>query len=145
MARSKNNFEAEMNNFENKQPGSSMRKIFWMALTLVIVVLFIAGAWLNSNLKAKKYSVVYLSTGETYIGRLHTFPKMFLTDTYRLDTVQDLGTDGQPTIVQKLVSLTNKQKSWASDKFYLNRDQIVFHGFLSEGTEADKAIKAKVQ
>lgn len=112
-------------------------------MTLVIVILVILGVWINSNLKAKKYSVVYLSTGELYVGHLHTFPRLVLTDGYRLENSEDLGKDGKPTPVQTLISLTNAKRPWASDKLYLNRDQILFHGYLIEGTEIDKTIKAK--
>src|SRR3989344_7237810 len=143
MLKNKNNFEGEMKNFVSKQPMSGMKKIFWVALVLVVVILFIAGAWFNSNLKAKKYSVVYLSSGELYVGHLRTFPKLVLTDAYMLENSEGLGKDGKPTPIQTLISLTNAKRPWASNKLYLNRDQILFHGYLMEGTEIDKTIKSK--
>ena len=139
----KTNLEVEMNNFGSEQPARSARKIFWAALTLVVIILFITGAWLTSNLKAKKYSVVYLSTGELYIGHLHTFPRLVLTDAYVLETSEALGKDGKPAPAQTLISLTNAKRPWASDKLYLNSNQILFRGYLMEGTEIDKTIKSK--
>jgi uncharacterized alpha/beta hydrolase family protein len=122
-----------------------MKKYFFAALILVILVLLVAWSWISSALSAQKYSVVHLSTNETYIGHLHTFPKIYLTDSYRLETVQQTGEEGQSNAVGRLVSLTDPDKSWGSEKIYLNRDQILFHGLLIEGTEADKAIKSKAK
>ena len=61
-------------------------------IVAVIVVLVIGGAfWLNkfNNEGVSDYSVVYLTTGEVYIGKLTVFPSLKLEDAYILQVARD--------------------------------------------------------
>ena len=108
-----------------------------------VIVLVLAGlflwAWAWSNKQAKSWTVVYMSSQEIYVGHLHTFPRLMLTDGYILQNVKS-STDATKTNFQ-LFPLA--EKVWAPTKLYLNRKQILYFGPLSEDSEAAKAIKAK--
>ena len=109
-----------------------------VVVVLVLVGLYLA-AWLCSNLKARSLTVVYLSSQEIYVGHLHTFPRLTLTDAYILQTVKSTADSAKTE--QQLAPLS--AKSWAPTSIVLNRDQILFQGPLSEDSEAFKAIQAK--
>ena len=117
-----------------------MKKYIYSALIVLVLAAIFAVAWLVSSLKARNYSVVYLSSKEIYIGRLHTFPKLFLSDAYVLQNAP-AAAEGQPAGSLQLSPIS--AKAWGTDKMYLNPDQILFRGPLSEDSEAGKAIKAK--
>ena len=53
---------------------------------VVVVVLVIVGVafWGNKMKGDNGYSVVYLQTGEVYVGKLATFPDLQLTEGYKL-------------------------------------------------------------
>jgi len=115
------------------------KKIIYTVLIVLVLAAIIAGAWLASSLKARKYSVVYLSSKEIYVGHLHTFPKLVLTEGYVLQSAPADAQSGQPSL--QLSPLSGK--AWAPAKIYLNRDQILFYGPLKEDSEAGRAIKAQ--
>lgn len=104
----------------------------------VVVVLVLVGlslaAWLFSNAKAKGLSIVYLSSQEIYVGHLHTFPKLMLTDGYILQNTAN----GKTSDLQ-LVPLSGK--AWAPTRIYINREQVLYYGPLSTTSEAYKGLK----
>ena len=116
-----------------------LKKIIYIVLIVLVLAAIIAGAWLVSNLKAKKYSVVYLSSKEIYIGHLHTFPKLVLTDVYVLQSAPADAQTGQSGL--QLSPLAGKP--WAPTKVYINREQVLFHAPLSENSEVYKGLKNK--
>ncbi len=69
-------------------------------------------------------SVVYLSTGEAYVGDLYLFPKMQLKNGYILTTVKD------PVDPNKTTFQLNplKEALWAPKNLYINRKHVVFYG-----------------
>ena len=100
---------------------------------LVAIILFGVWAYLGSQ---GQYSVVYATSGEIYIGKLATFPRLTLTEAYALITAKDAN---DPT---KAVFRMNPFSSavWASDKVYLNPEQVIFYGPLRETSAALKGI-----
>ena len=121
-----------------------MKKYVNVVIIVLLVLVILSGAWLASALSAKKYSVVYLASREIYIGRLHTFPRLMLEDAYVLQALPADNTvvaEGTTKPTQELFPLSGK--AWAPEKIYLNRDQILFYGPLSENSESGKAIREK--
>jgi len=112
------------------------KKIFFIAIVLIVVLVpsfFIYQEWQLRN----QYSMVYLTTGEIYIGKLSIFPKMELSDAYLLQTVKDQ-TDQAKSNFQ-LTPL--KDAVWSPVKLYLNSKQIIFYGPISAGSKAAEALK----
>lgn len=91
------------------------------------------------NVFNKSYSVVYLSTGEIYIGRLSTFPKLVLTDAYLLQIGSDQADPNKKTF--QLAPL--KDAVWSPDKIYLNDEQVVFTASIRADSEIAKTLKGK--
>jgi len=99
-----------------------------VALAVIVILALIIGIIWKVQQADDSLSVVYLSTGEVYIGKLTTFPMLTLAaDGYQFQTVP--GQRGAAPGTQ-LVPLADAQ--WAPKKLYLNRDQVVLYGPLSE-------------
>lgn len=117
------------------------KKKMTMIAIVVIIIALIGGVKFyllpKMNAENNNYSVIYLTTGEIYIGRLATWPKMELNNAYLLQTVKD-ATDATKTNIQ-LTPL--KDALWAPKKLYLNRENVVFYGPIEEGSKAAEAIK----
>lgn len=92
------------------------------------------------NFFNKPYSVVYLATGEIYVGKLSTFPRMELDDVYLIQNVRDPNDQTKSSF--QLVPL--KSALWAPVKLYLNRDQVVFSGPVSETSQVAQTLKNAV-
>ena len=107
----------------------------------VLAIIIIAAASVCFYFKwemSKSYSVVYLATGEIYIGKLSCFPKKFeLNDTYRLQAVKDAEDETKTNF--QLTPLD--EALWAPKKLYVNPDQIVFFGPIEEGSKAGEALR----
>ena len=105
-------------------------------VVLVAIILFGVWAYLGSQ---GQYSVVYATSGEIYIGKLATFPRLILTDAHALITAKDVN---DPT---KAVFRMNPFSSavWATDKVYLNPEQVIFYGPLNADSSALKGILSK--
>jgi hypothetical protein len=88
----------------------------------------------------KPYYVVYLTTGEIYVGRLSYFPKMEMTDIYLLQTVRDPKDETKGGF--QLAPL--KDAIWSPKKIYLNSNQVVFSGPVDENSEVAKTLNAAV-
>jgi len=105
-------------------------------ILFVILIIFLVGVCVWYKISNKDvFSVVYLTTGEVYVGKL-SYPQMTLTDAYILQTTQD--PSGQNTF--QLVPLS--EALWATKEIRLNRDQIVFSGPIMEKSRVVEAIKS---
>lgn len=116
------------------------KKKLIIAAVVLIAVTVIGGICLYPKWQmSKEHSVVYLSTGEIYIGKLSylSVPKFKLTDAYRLQAVKD-ATDETKTNFQ-LTPL--KDALWSPQKLYLNPDQVVFYGPIEESSKAGEALR----
>ena len=119
---------------------SKKKKLIAAAAVLIIVAGAIGGGMcLRHKLEmGKSYSVVYLATGEIYIGKLSCFPKKFkLKDAYRLQAVKDPADETKTNF--QLTPLD--EALWSPKELYLNRDQIVFYGPIEESSKAGEALK----
>ena len=121
-------------------------KIILSVLALVVVggSLFLAALSVFKpdalrNVFNTSYSAVYLSTGEIYIGRLSTFPKLVLTDAYLLQIGSDPADPSKKTF--QLAPL--KDAVWSPDKIYLNDEQVIFTASIRADSEIAKTLKGK--
>ena len=108
-----------------------------IAAAAVVVLLIIIGAFWNYQQSKDTLSVVYMATGEVYVGKLATFPRFNLTGAYQYQAVQDLK-DKTKTNFQ-LVPVA--EALWAPSTMYLNAEQVVFYGPLAESSQAYKALR----
>jgi len=112
-------------------------------IALVIVVLVVAGLgfWINKVNKNIGYSVVYLTTGEIYIGKLTTFPGLELKDSYVLQVVTDSKDATKNTFqIQPL-----REALWAPKTLHLVKDNVVFYGPISPDSEIAKTLAEQGQ
>lgn len=87
------------------------------------------------------YSVVYLATGEVYVGELCTFPQLKLKNGYILATGQD------PTDPKKANFQLNPLSDtlWSPKHIFLNRDQVVFYGPLLSTSKIARTLAEQVK
>ena len=97
-------------------------------IAVVVVVLLVVGfgLWQKRASFPQTYSVVYLTTGEIYVGKLSTFPSFKLKDAYILQIAKD-ATDATKTA--PLLNPIN-EALWAPQILYLNKKNVVFYGPL---------------
>ncbi len=105
-------------------------------LLLVIVVVYMSSF---SKDKEKEYSVVYLTTGEVYIGELSNFPTMKLKNGYLLAVGKDAA-DPQKTNFQ-LNPLS--ETLWAPKYLYLNKDQVSFYGPILKSSKVGQTLSGQ--
>lgn len=105
-------------------------------IIVVVVILVLVGVAFYFNEQNKGYSVVYLSTGEVYIGKLCTFPYLRLTNSYVLASTKDV-TDSTKNNFQ--LNPIN-EALWAPKYLNISRKQIVFYGPIEDSSEIAKTL-----
>ena len=110
-------------------------------MVVVLVLGFGFYVYSEMNISKKPWSVVYLATGEIYVGKLSHFPKFQISsETYILQVVRIPAEEGMEE--QTSFQLTPIQDAlWAPEKLYLNREQVVFYGPVLETSKVGEAIK----
>jgi hypothetical protein len=110
-----------------------------VVLALVLIITQLGDK--TKTLKNNHYSVVYLTTGEVYVGELATFPRMQLKNGYLLATGQD------PTDPKKTTFQLNplSETIWSPKKIYLNREQVVFYGPLLETSRVAQTLAGQAK
>ena len=111
-----------------------------IGVVLVLIVLGVAFLAYKTN-KNKGYSIVYLSTGEVYIGKLTTFPDLQLKDGYILLVTRD------PADANKNNFQLNpiKDALWAPKVLHLSKKNIVFYGPLLPESVIAKKLAEQVK
>lgn len=113
-----------------------------MILVLVLVLVLVFGVFGEKlGLIKNDYSIVYLSTGEVYIGKLTTFPSLQLTDVYIYQATKD-ATDESKTNFQ-LQPI--KDTLWAPKVLHLVRENVVFYGPLMPTSKIVETITAQTK
>lgn len=110
-----------------------------LAVVVVLIVVGVAFWSKKMNKSDSAYSVVYLSTGEVYVGKLSTFPRMELKNGYVLGTAPD-ATDPQKSNFQ-LNPLT--EALWAPEHLYLNKEHVVFYGPILPSSKIGETLAAQ--
>jgi|SRR3989344_4977138 len=115
------------------------KKNLIIAIVLVLVVLAVAAGVYFKISKDSEYSVVYLSTGEVYIGKLYTFPSLTLRDIYILQVIPDKTDSTKNTFQLNPI----KDALWATDKLTLSRESVVFYGPLLSDSKIAQTLAAQ--
>jgi hypothetical protein len=110
-----------------------------ITLVIVLVVVVGLGFWMDKVNKNRGYSVVYMTTGEVYIGKLSAFPGFELTDAYVYQVTKD-ATDATKTNFQLNAV---KDALWAPKSMHLIKDNVVFYGSLSPTSEIATTLAAQ--
>jgi len=109
----------------------------YLLIICFCLLLFVLVSFYFNWQEKENYSVVYLSTGEIYIGKLSYFPKLTLTDAYLLQVLKDPSDSTKNTF--QLAPLS--EALWSPERIYLNREQVIFSGPMNESSKAFQAIK----
>jgi hypothetical protein len=105
-------------------------------IAFVVVLVAIVVPVMNKN---KAYSVVYMTTGEVYIGKLSTFPDMQLSDGYIMQVTKNATDSSQNGFQLNPVN----QAVWAPQVMHLNKQNIIFYGPLLASSKIAQTLAAK--
>lgn len=108
--------------------------IVLLIIALVVLFLYFKKDVFVSN---QKYSVVYMATGEIYVGKLSTMPYFELRDGYILQVTQD---SNDPTKTNFQLQPMN-DAYWAPESIKLTKEQVVFYGRLKEDSRIAQVLK----
>ena len=111
-----------------------------IGVVLFLIVLGVTFLVYKTN-KNKGYSIVYLSTGEVYIGKLTTFPDLQLKDAYILQIAKD---EKDPTKNNFQLNPI-KDALWAPQILHLVKDNVVFYGPLLSDSVIAKKLAEQVK
>jgi len=114
------------------------KKNIIIIVVLVVVVLVFGFLQYRAN-HQNDYSVVYLVTGEVYVGKLATFPDFQLTDSYILQVTKD-ATDATKSNFQ--LQPIN-QALWAPSVLHVVEKNVVFYGPILPTSKIAQALAAK--
>lgn len=105
---------------------------------IIVIVLIVVGVafYINKVNKNKGYSVIYLSTGEIYVGKLCTFPYLKLTDGYVFVATKD---DKDPTKNNFQLNPMN-ETLWAPKSLHLVKKNIIFYGKLNTNSKIAQTL-----
>ena len=107
-----------------------------VSIVLIIVLLVVVVYFVGFNKQNKGYSFVYLATGEVYIGKLTTFPRLVLTDSYLYQVNKDPSDSNKNNF--QIVPL--KDALWAPEKLVLQRKNVIFFGPLLETSKIAQTL-----
>src|SRR3989338_1004710 len=111
-----------------------------IGVVLFLIVLGVTFLVYKTN-KNKGYSIVYLSTGEVYIGKLTTFPDLQLKDAYILQIAKD---EKDPTKNNFQLNPI-KDALWAPQILHLVKNNISFYGPLSPESQIAPTLAEQVK
>lgn len=113
----------------------------------IIVIIFVVLVVLGLGFYAYKannpnfYSVVYLTTGEVYVGKLSTFPDLQLKDSYILQVTKDATDPNKNNFQLNPI----KEALWAPKSMHLIKDSIVFYGRLLPNSKIAETIATQAK
>ena len=112
-----------------------------LVVVLVLGLVFVLFRGKLGGLVKTDYSIVYLTTGEVYIGKLTTFPDLQLTNAYILQISKD---EKDPTKNNFQLNPI-KDALWAPKKLHLVRNNISFYGPLSPDSNIAQTLAQQVK
>jgi len=121
------------------------KKLLIVVFFVVVVILIGLGVWIavefmgnnNANPAAPSgYTAVYMVSGDVYFGKLHSFPRPYLSDV--LYITRNTGQNGQV----QLGLVAFKSVSWAPvGDVYFNPNQVLFTAPLRNDSQIVAAIQ----
>ena len=109
-----------------------------IVVVLVIVIVVFGGLEYKAH-HANAYSVVYLTTGEVYVGHLSTFPSLTLTNGYILQVTKSTTDPTQSNFQLNPIS----QALWAPSELHLEAKNVIFYGPLLPTSKIAQTIAAQ--
>lgn len=113
-------------------------------IILIVAVVIIAAGLVFYFIKFNEknyYSVVYLSSGEVYVGKLRTFPGMTLTDGYILATTKDATDPNKNNFQLNPI----KDALWAPKSIHLVKQNVIFYGALLPTSQIAQTLAKQVK
>lgn len=117
----------------------SKKHLIKVVVTVLVVVAL--GFLINKKGMESGYSVVYLATGEVYVGQLSTIPDFELKNAYILQVTKD-ATD--PTKNNFQITPVN-DALWAPESLHIIKKNVVFYGKLQKTSKIAETIAAKIK
>ncbi len=106
---------------------------------IVVVIVIGVGFWFNKKTVENVYSVVYMTTGEVYVGKLTTFPELELKNAYILQVVKD----EKDTTKNNFQLNPIKDALWAPESMHLIKDNVAFFGTLLSDSAIAQTLAEK--
>ena len=110
-------------------------------VAIVVLVIVGVGVLVNKKNKEQGYSVVYMTTGEVYIGKLTTFPDLQLTDGYIFQATKDEKDPNKNNFQLQPI----KDALWAPKSLHLVKDNVVFYGPLSPNSKIAQTLAGQTK
>ncbi len=121
------------------------KKTFIIVSLVAIIIVVGFGVWVGAEIAGNRtvdpaapsaYTVVYMMSGDIYFGKLHWFPKPYLTDA--LYVVKSTGQNGETQ-----VGLSSfKSVSWSPvGEIYFNPSQVLFEAPIRNDSQIVSAIQ----
>ena len=104
-----------------------IKKSVLVGLVIILIVAGLVFVFRKQLSKTKEYSVVYLTTGELYIGQLSTIPDLELKNIYLVQVAKDPVDPTKSSPQLQPIS----QTLWAPKVLHLEDKNVVFYGPLS--------------
>jgi hypothetical protein len=117
------------------------KKLSVLVVVIILVIILLCVFGKKLGIIKDNYSIVYLTTGEVYVGHLSTFPDLQLKDAYVFQAVKDTTDPTKSTFqLQPL-----KEAVWSPTTLHLVKKNIVFYGPLSPDSTIAKTITGQVK
>ena len=111
---------------------------------VIVVLVVVLGFFMVSKQKnagETGYSMVYLTTGEVYIGKLTTFPDLELKDSYILITTKDATDPSKNNFQLNPI----KEALWAPEYLRLNQKNVIFYGPLLASSKIAQTLEQQAK
>lgn len=116
------------------------KKNIVIAVVLILIIIAFGCWWYNAK-HADDYSVVYLTTGEVYVGKLSHFGGLELRDAYILQVTKDPADETKTSFQLNPIN----QALWAPQSIHLIKDNVVFYGPLLPTSKIAETIAAQAK
>ncbi|MCX6752715.1 MAG: hypothetical protein NTZ87_04440 [Candidatus Nomurabacteria bacterium] len=107
----------------------------------VVLIILAVGFYFNKKSASNPYSVVYLTTGEVYVGELTTVPDLTLKNGYILQVTKDATDATKNTFQLNPIS----QALWAPKVLHLVKDNVVFYGPLMSTSKIAQTLAGQAK
>ena len=107
-----------------------------IVIAFVVLVMLGIGFLIYKNNKDVNYSVVYMTTGEVYVGKLSTFPNLELRDGFIFQVTKDVKDSTKTNFQLQPI----KDALWAPQSMHLIKDNVVFYGELMSDSKIPETL-----